>query len=41
VHHPQQQQVESAGEVGGSGAGGVESAREEDVGDLSQVWRPY
>ncbi|EDV46261.1 protein lozenge [Drosophila erecta] len=44
VHHPQQQQqqqVESAGEVGGSGAGGVESAREEDVGDLTQVWRPY
>nr|XP_036676674.1 protein lozenge isoform X1 [Drosophila suzukii] len=40
VHHPQQQQqqqVESAGEVGGS----VESAREEDVGDLTQVWRPY
>ncbi|XP_043660043.1 protein lozenge isoform X2 [Drosophila teissieri] len=44
VHHPQQQQqqVESAGEVGGSVAGGgVESAREEDVGDLTQVWRPY
>ncbi|KAH8356624.1 hypothetical protein KR084_004682 [Drosophila pseudotakahashii] len=46
VHHPQQQQqqqVESTGEVGGgSGAGGgVETAREEDVGDLTQVWRPY
>ncbi|XP_017064066.1 protein lozenge [Drosophila eugracilis] len=40
-HHPQQQQVESAGEVGGSGTGVVESSREEDVGDLTQVWRPY